>query len=128
MSGILKLTTDGVREADGRILLELEDLARYYVNPSIVDIKIGRRTWYPGADAAYIERCANKDASTTQSSLGFKICGMQVYRHSRGGYWRASKRWCKKLPEPLIDNALLSFVHNGTFCDNFLFLQCFTDV
>ena len=105
---------DGVREADGRVLLELEDLARYYNHPAIMDIKVGRRTWYPGADQAYIKRCATKDAATTQSALGFKICGMQVYRRGRGGYWRASKGWCKTLPEPLVDKALLSFAHNGT--------------
>ena len=29
-----------------------------------------------------------KDESTTQAALGFKICGMQVYRHGAGGYWR----------------------------------------
>ncbi len=54
-----------------------------------------------------------KDQSTTQASLGFKICGMQVYRHSQGGYWRASKRWCKTLPAELVDKPLLSFAHNG---------------
>eukprot|EP00890_Picochlorum_soloecismus_P000422 jgi/Picsp_1/1380/NSC_04859-R1_inositol polyphosphate multikinase alpha len=102
----------GVLHRDDRILLELEDLARGYSHPSIIDIKIGRRTWYAGADAAYIERCQMKDGSTTQSSLGFKICGMQVYRHRKRGYWRASKRWCKTLPEPLVDQALESFAHN----------------
>ncbi len=43
---------------------------------------------------------------------------MQVFRHGAGGYWRASKRWCKTLPVELVDKALLSFAHNGerTFC------------
>jgi hypothetical protein len=54
-----------------------------------------------------------KDQATTQSRLGFKICGMQVYRHGQCGYWRASKRWCKTLPEALVNNALASFAHNG---------------
>lgn len=103
----------GVQVADGRVLLELEDLARWYHHPCIIDIKIGHQTWYPHADPAYIERCKKKDAATTQSTLGFKICGMQVYRHGRGGYWRASKRWCKTLPELLVDKALTSFAHNG---------------
>lgn len=102
----------GVVEAEGRTLLELEDLTRWYRHPCIMDIKIGHRTWYPHADPAYIERCRLKDAATTQSLLGFKICGMQVFRHGRGGYWRASKRWCKTLPEVLVDKALASFAHN----------------
>lgn len=37
----------------------------------------------------------------------------QVFRHGAGGYWRASKRWCKTLPVELVDKALLSFAHNG---------------
>jgi 1D-myo-inositol-tetrakisphosphate 5-kinase/inositol-polyphosphate multikinase len=102
----------GVVEAEGRTLLELEDLTRWYRHPCIIDIKIGHRTWYAHADPGYIERCRLKDAATTQSSLGFKICGMQVFRHGRGGYWRASKRWCKTLPEVLVDKALASFAHN----------------
>ncbi|KAL4431979.1 hypothetical protein ABPG77_000246 [Micractinium sp. CCAP 211/92] len=98
--------------ADGRTLLELEDLASAYRHPCIIDIKIGFRTWYPEADPAYIQRCRKKDASTTQAALGFKICGMQVFRHGAGGYWRASKRWCKTLPAELVDKALHSFAHN----------------
>ena len=97
------------------MLLELEDLARGYRHPAIMDIKVGLATWYPAADAAYIERCRAKDAATTQASLGFKICGMQVYRHCQGGYWRASKRWCKTLPEALVDKALISYAHNGAW-------------
>lgn len=95
------------------MLLELEDLARWYRHPCIMDVKVGRRTWYPQAEAAYIERCRAKDAATTQRALGFKICGMQVWRHAQGGYWRASKRWCKTLPEAMVDKALVSFAHNG---------------
>lgn len=102
----------GVTHADDRTLLELEDLARWYRHPCIMDIKIGYKTWYTHAEPDYIERCKRKDATTTQASLGFKICGMQVYRHARGGYWRASKRWCKTLPEALVDKALASFANN----------------
>ena len=68
----------GVVEAGGRQLVALEDVARHYRRPSICDIKVGFRTWYPSGDAAYIQRCQLKDAATTQSTLGFKVCGMQV--------------------------------------------------
>ncbi|KAK2080304.1 hypothetical protein QBZ16_000157 [Prototheca wickerhamii] len=68
----------GVVSVQDRRLLELEDLAREYNHPCIVDIKVGFQTWYPEAgDEAYIERCKRKDAATTQARLGFKICGMQ---------------------------------------------------
>lgn len=54
-----------------------------------------------------------KDRATTQSQLGFKVCGMQVYRHLQGGYWRCSKRWCKTMPLGAVDKALWTFAHNG---------------
>ena len=69
---------DGVIELNGVTLLELEDVAKRYRHPSIIDIKLGFRTWYPSADQRYIDKCKVKDASTTQAALGFKICGMQV--------------------------------------------------
>lgn len=37
---------------------------------------------------------------------------MQVYRHCQGGYWRASKRWCKKLPQDAVSKALIRFASN----------------
>lgn len=101
-----------VHNRDGHTLLELEDVARSYDHPAIIDIKVGKKTWYDEADEGYIERCKLKDSATTQGSLGFKICGMQVFRHRIGGYWRASKTWCKTITEDTIDCALESFVHN----------------
>lgn len=103
----------GVHELPDRTLVELEDLAARYTHPSIIDIKVGFHTWYHGADQRYIEKCKVKDSETTQAALGFKVCGMQVYRQGQGGYWRCSKRWCKTLPEGGVDAALLRFAHNG---------------
>ena len=77
-----------------------------------MDVKIGMRTWYQHAPPDYIAKCKVKDADTTQSSLGFKICGIQVYRHTLQGFWRASKQWCKTLTAASVDTALESFVHN----------------
>ena len=68
----------GVVEMNNVTLLELEDVAKRYRHPSIIDIKLGFQTWYPTADQRYIDKYKAKDASTTQAALGFKICGMQV--------------------------------------------------
>lgn len=108
-AGIDRVITD---PQESRVLMELEDVARMYDRPAIMDVKVGMQTWYDHAPADYIVKCKEKDANTTQSSLGFKICGMQVYRHSLRGFWRASKQWCKTLTEASVDTALESFVHN----------------
>ena len=70
---------DGVVELGGGTCLELEDIAHGYRRPCIMDVKLGRQTWYPGADPAYAERCAARDAATMQAAAGFRICGMQVH-------------------------------------------------
>ena len=42
-----------------------------------------------------------------------RVCtGVQVYRASRMGYWRASKRWCKQLPAEAVGKALAIFANN----------------
>ncbi len=38
--------------------------------------------------------------------------GLQVYRACQRGYWRASKRWCKQLPQDKVDKALIRFANN----------------
>jgi hypothetical protein len=63
---------------DGHRLLQLEDVARRYQRPCIMDVKLGFQTWYPGADPAHAQRCRAKDAATTQAAMGFRICGMQA--------------------------------------------------
>ncbi len=70
---------DGLVELDGVRMIEMEDLAGHYRHPCIIDVKMGFHTWYANGDARYIERRKAKDAATHQSSLGFRICGMQVH-------------------------------------------------
>lgn len=36
----------------------------------------------------------------------------QVYRHFQGGYWRASKRWCKQMPLENVPRALIKYADN----------------
>ena len=105
----------GQKSIMGNVYIELEDVTRDYRQPSIIDIKVGFRTWYDSADEVYIERCKQKDASSTIAALGFKICGMQVYQKSRDEYARASKQWCKRHltgPES-VREALRTFARNG---------------
>lgn len=69
--------SDGTGPLDHLIL---EDLVFGLSNPSIMDIKIGARTWYPEASEDYIEKCFKRDRETTSVTLGFHISGLQVNR------------------------------------------------
>jgi len=40
------------------------------------------------------------------------VVAMQVYRACQRGYWRASKRWCKQLPQDAVNKALIRFANN----------------
>jgi len=87
----------GTLELGGITYMKLEDLSRQYKNPCIIDVKIGYQTWYPSATQSHIDKCKVKDLATTQSKLGFKICGMQVYDRPTDRLVRADKDWCKLL-------------------------------
>ncbi|GMH36539.1 hypothetical protein BSKO_04407 [Bryopsis sp. KO-2023] len=102
----------GTIETGGRTLLMLKDVGASYSKPCVIDIKIGYRTWYASADERYIARARAKDQATTQASLGFKICGWQVYKHSKGKICRASKSYCKTMSEAQVDGAFLDFADN----------------
>jgi len=47
-----------------------------------------------------------------QHAIGTVSSLSQVYRHCQGGYWRASKRWCKQLPLDAVSKALIRFANN----------------
>ncbi|KAE8719693.1 Inositol polyphosphate multikinase beta [Hibiscus syriacus] len=72
--------------------LALQDLASNHLNPSILDVKMGSRTWYPEASDEYIQRCLEKDRTTTTVSLGFRISGLQIYESKESGFWKPSRK------------------------------------
>lgn len=99
----------GVLELGELTYMKMGDVTRQFAQPCIIDIKIGYQTWYPSATDSHIQKCKVKDAATTTSELGFKICGMQTYNAESGGYWRATKEWCKELNVSSVKSCLGQF-------------------
>ena len=56
--------------------LKLEDVCRRFRNPSILDIKIGRVSYDPAADASKREAEISKYPPLSQ--IGFQLLGMRV--------------------------------------------------
>ncbi|XVF49478.1 hypothetical protein PTKIN_Ptkin04bG0016000 [Pterospermum kingtungense] len=86
--------TQQLEASDGSGLcqhLVLQDLASNLINPSIMDVKIGSRTWYPEASDNYIKRCLEKDIKTSTVSLGFRISGLQIYEGEDSGFWKPER-------------------------------------
>ncbi|KAL6547814.1 inositol polyphosphate multikinase [Orobanche hederae] len=68
--------------------LILQDFTFDRVNPSIMDIKIGSRTWHSQAPEDYIQKCLKKDRETSSLPLGFRVSGAQIFQSIKSGYWK----------------------------------------
>ena len=72
--------------------LVLQDVVSSCHDPSIMDVKIGSKTWYLQASEDYIQRALKKDRETTSLSLGFRISGLQIYDSNESGFWRPENK------------------------------------
>ena len=68
-----------------QVYLLLENLVAGYTHPCVIDIKIGTRQYADNVSTAKKERKMAKAASSTISTLGLRLSGMQVYRGAGGG-------------------------------------------
>lgn len=112
--------TQLVEASDGSGMLPhlvLDDLALGRVSPSIMDIKIGSRTWAPEASEKYIEKCLKKDRESSSLSLGFRISGLQIYRSKELGFWKPGKKAAQKLSAEEVKLVLRRFVSSNTLKD-----------
>ncbi|KAF3441412.1 hypothetical protein FNV43_RR15326 [Rhamnella rubrinervis] len=109
-----------VEASDGSGLqphLVLEDVVSNRLNPSIMDIKIGSRTWYPQASEDYILKCLKKDRETTSLPLGFRISGLQIYGSKESGVWKPDKKSLKNFTKD-VRLVLRKFVSSNLFEDS----------
>ncbi|KAJ6845669.1 inositol hexaphosphate kinase [Iris pallida] len=70
--------------------LVLQDLTSQFTRPSIIDFKIGSRTWPPSSPSDYIDKCFKKDRETTSLTLGFRVSGLQIHE-SGDAYYKPSR-------------------------------------
>jgi len=83
----------GTLAHEGRNLLALEDVARQYKKPCVLDVKMGFTSVYPWAEQRYIDKFKVKDKQTTQDSCGFRISGFQVWRPAKGEWEQPERQW-----------------------------------
>lgn len=81
--------------------MKLTDITHDMCEPSIIDIKIGKRTWDPLASQEKID-AEEKKYAECKNNLGFCIPGFQVYNLSTGRIRRYGKDYGKKLNETTI--------------------------
>ncbi|MFQ6632741.1 hypothetical protein Gotur_010767 [Gossypium turneri] len=106
--------TQLLKASDGSGLrphLVLQDITSDHLNPSILDIKIGSRTWYLEASNDYIQNCFHRDKTTTTVSLGFRICGLQIYNES--GFWKPGRKLVGNFTADDVRSVLRKFVSSN---------------
>ncbi|KAF8048483.1 hypothetical protein N665_2496s0008 [Sinapis alba] len=96
----------------------LEDVVSGYVKPSVMDVKIGSRTWYPDVSEEYFNKCIKKDRATTTVSLGFRVSGLKIFDHQESKFWRPDKRVVLAYKADGARMALRKFVSSNSLADS----------
>ncbi|MEW5302442.1 MAG: hypothetical protein WDW36_005228 [Sanguina aurantia] len=125
----------GSLEQNGQQLLILSDVCHGMSKPCVIDIKVrktlassprpglrsdllmdmmGLSTAYDWADPSSTRKNRLKDASTTQSSMGFRVCGYRVYRPATGDYVVVGKEHGRRLTPDTMQAALAHFAAAGS--------------
>ncbi|KAF8394451.1 hypothetical protein HHK36_020659 [Tetracentron sinense] len=98
--------------------LVLQDLVSNRIHPSVIDLKIGSRTWDPEASEDYIQKCVKKDRKSTSLPLGFRISGLQTYESKESGFWKPNKKYIQGLTVEDVRLVLRKFVSSNPSLDS----------
>ena len=98
-------------ETSMRYYIALEDLARPFRYPCVLDVKVGVRTW--GDSASPEKIAAELSKFPLQQHVGFRITGMRVWDLTRKGFREHGRAFGYALDEASLHNAFTEFFHNG---------------
>ncbi|CAI9280575.1 unnamed protein product [Lactuca saligna] len=91
----------------------LQDLVSSRLSPSLMDIKIGARTWAPEASEEYITKCLKKDRESTSVSLGYRLSGLRVFIGDELGFYKPERDVMRKAGPDDVRLFLMKFVSSN---------------
>lgn len=112
--------TQHLEASDGSGLqphMVLEDFVASCHNPTLMDIKMGSRTWPLDESEKYIAKCMKKDRESTSLPLGFRISGLQVYGNKETGFWKPDKKLVQRFSAEDVRLVLRKFVSSNVSAD-----------
>lgn len=95
-----------------RFYLALEDLARPFRQPCVLDVKVGVRTW--GDDAPPEKVAAELRKFPLQQQVGFRLTGMRVWDAGRGAYREHGRAYGYSLDAESLHCAFAEFLYDGS--------------
>lgn len=91
----------------------LENLVCRYDRPCMLDLKMGQRQYGDDSSTEKRKLLESRCANSTSSSLGFRICGTQVYQETTQTYVVHNKYYGRDLNVDGVQNELQFFFSNG---------------
>ncbi|CAB3252883.1 unnamed protein product [Arctia plantaginis] len=117
--GCKKFTYNGFEQE----YIILEDLTVRMLEPCVMDVKIGKRTWDPLATEEKIKKEKSKYTECKQQ-YGFCIPGFHVYKHTTGQLHKYNKDYGKRLHGEAVKDAIRKYLNGlGTVLCRALVLQ-----
>ncbi|XP_055631982.1 inositol polyphosphate multikinase isoform X2 [Toxorhynchites rutilus septentrionalis] len=114
---------------DGKLVefIKLSDLTHGMLEPCIMDVKIGCRTWDPLATPEK-RRAEESKYQACKQPLGLCIPGFQVYSLASGRRLRFGKEYGKKLNETTVKDAFRKFLNTDSGLCRQLLIQLLSDL
>lgn len=103
------MTSDG--KLDTQLFIALEDLARPFRRPCLLDVKVGLRTWGDGASPKKI--AGEMQKFPLQQRVGFRVTGMRVWDASLGRYREHGRAYGYSLDDSSLHGAFAEFLNDG---------------
>ncbi|KAK8826715.1 hypothetical protein WA556_004304 [Blastocystis sp. ATCC 50177/Nand II] len=101
--GVKEVEENGIK---GRFMA-LDDLTFGYNKPSVIDLKIGTKTWEEDAPKEKIERESKK--YPLQRIIGFRLTGMRVYNAQTGDFDVYNKKFGYSQTEATLPSMFATF-------------------